>query len=385
MGGFSFTGQPVLNILERIFDIVPGVQKVIGVFYDHLKDGIEAWEVNTRDHSNKSVYMLDTYEPFTKYRNGGKATAWIKNDDLEFHTTRTQYQHEQLEVFDELDHNILLLRYKNEYDHAYDIVFIYFDKSGIGIRSTHTFLSADNRKLIAHILYHAINDLLNTSKNDLDELRAFNKITKNLVNENKNLNDELENTKKKFGLSLVDLCNYHLEEICTSRYTKFRLSHSAIEKIKTYQGEIKNLYSIIQKGVDYVEKLYIDMQSEVYTLEAVHLDFKTEEDSYEEQQDKTSLSERHFKTFLLLNKLEVAAKNVIKKRQDLTGANVGANCSTPISAAAITDALKKHGYRVSLLMNKYPDKWTLIRSGFKPLKNVVESYSDSKMFKINNL
>ena len=61
------------------------------------------------------------------------------------------------------------------------------------------------------------------------------------------------------------------------------------------------------------------------------------------------------------------------KNMDLTSANVSNAFATPISAPAISDALKKHRNKIITLMNKYPERWDIIRRDFRPVKNILAS------------
>jgi hypothetical protein len=49
----------------------------------------------------------------------------------------------------------------------------------------------------------------------------------------------------------------------------------------------------------------------------------------------------------------------------------------PISAPAITDAIRKNRENILQLLEQHPEKWQLIRSYFKPLTNILPE-SDSR-------
>jgi hypothetical protein len=82
---------------------------------------------------------------------------------------------------------------------------------------------------------------------------------------------------------------------------------------------------------------------------------------------------RYIKTIQMLNKLENAANKVQSNGKSLSGSNLGHAMSTPISAPAISDALKKHKNKIQSLCNKYPDEWTLIRKAFRPVINILSA------------
>ncbi|MBL6950397.1 MAG: hypothetical protein ISR57_07110, partial [Bacteroidales bacterium] len=60
----------------------------------------------------------------------------------------------------------------------------------------------------------------------------------------------------------------------------------------------------------------------------------------------------------------------------LTSVNVGKEFPTPISAPAITDALRKHKKRIIHLFDQYPEKWEIIRHEFRPIQNILNAIQD---------
>ena len=88
---------------------------------------------------------------------------------------------------------------------------------------------------------------------------------------------------------------------------------------------------------------------------------------------ETMADSRYTKTIHILNRLELAAKKVQSEGKSLNGSNVGLAMETPISAPAISDALKKHKSKIQNLCNEFPDEWKLIRKHFKPIINTLSA------------
>jgi hypothetical protein len=82
------------------------------------------------------------------------------------------------------------------------------------------------------------------------------------------------------------------------------------------------------------------------------------------------------KTRLFLDRLERAASKLSANGEDLTSSAVGQTMDRPISAPAITDALRKNRRRVLLLLEQNPEKWPIIRNQFRPLINIVVKSDD---------
>jgi hypothetical protein len=87
-----------------------------------------------------------------------------------------------------------------------------------------------------------------------------------------------------------------------------------------------------------------------------------------------SLSDSRFhRTIQLLNRLESAAKKVQANGNSLTGSAVGQAMDNPISAPAISDALKKHKNKIQTLCKDFPEEWLTIRKSFKPIMNALSA------------
>jgi hypothetical protein len=78
------------------------------------------------------------------------------------------------------------------------------------------------------------------------------------------------------------------------------------------------------------------------------------------------------RTRQFLNRLERSASILADNGEDLTSSAVGQTMERPISAPAISDALRKNKRRVLLLLEQNPTQWPLIRQYFKPLINIVD-------------
>ena len=80
----------------------------------------------------------------------------------------------------------------------------------------------------------------------------------------------------------------------------------------------------------------------------------------------------------MLNKIELAVKTVMANKERVTGINVGKAFEKPISAAAITDYLKKHFNEVNEILAENPSKFPEARANFKPLINIIPYNSKIK-------
>ena len=97
--------------------------------------------------------------------------------------------------------------------------------------------------------------------------------------------------------------------------------------------------------------------------------FSEEKSLAENQEEEVEIRYRNTKRFL--DRYEQAAALLKKQNKPITGANIGEACTPSISHAAISDVLKKHRNKIISLLQKYPDKWTVLRTEFRPVKNLL--------------
>ncbi len=92
------------------------------------------------------------------------------------------------------------------------------------------------------------------------------------------------------------------------------------------------------------------------------------------EQNIDTHSDRYAKTITLLDNLNQAVKSVKSKGLKTIGVNVGLEMpGKAISSPAISDALKNHKRKILTLFEKYPNRWTELRTNFKPIQNLSKN------------
>jgi hypothetical protein len=378
MTTFSFIENPVVHVLKHAHDLLPGIEKVIAIYYCSESNEIRAkYRLDTLGNDNKieDLSFEDASGIIDKWRKTNSYYSWYKKEDTPFEIQKKK-KHVQMNVFNELDNTILSLGFLNEHDQKYDLLLFYFNPtlSNFGVSDSDKVLNQENKKIIGFLLYNSLRTIIETSKSDLSVLNTNNENTKSLVKRYAQSKEDLEKSKNNYGLSLTDLCCSYLKEFSdsSSRFN-YILTEDALNKIKSYQGDISALKNVIQKSISFVNNLYFDTnETDIYISEE-YLNFESIGAGNATKPQEVQLYDRYSKTILLLDKLENAARDVVARNMDITSANVGNACSTPITAPAISDAVKKHRNKIIYLLNKYPDRWKLIRTEFRPVRNVLSS------------
>ena len=304
---------------------------------------------------------------------------WFTVDELPFETAQTREV--QLDVFHELERNVLCLPLRNEADGHHDLIFLYFPEnfSSFKISSTSKSLFPEHRIIIGSLLQNAVQTIAQMNADNRENLRQINGSTRSIIDRYKASQEELKKLTSGVQRNILDLSKHLLDEITPGGSTRFVFTVAAAEKLKKFKGEIPDLKILLQKAVNFASALEFDRGGDEIRLEEYHIDLDLQRDLQRSQATISMPSARYAKTVALLDKLEEAAAQVLSRDLPLTSANVGHACSKSISAPAISDALKKHRAKILTLLNEYPDRWNLIRAEFKPLVNVLSAkYNETR-------
>lgn len=371
----SFLKNPFLRLLENAHLFFPGIEKVVVVFYDNGKKEISAACVLPKKNPGviDPVGLGDNKAIVQKSRGNKTPTAWYTRKELPYDLQ--PLTRNQIEIFEERMRTVLLLRFPNNYDGMQDLVFLHFQESMsmFGLNLASRSLSTDFKSIIGFLVHHFILTFTRLIEADTKAVQSIIDSTKSTISEMMQAKEEMRRTQEYYGQSLVDLCQNYLEEFQKETGRYYRLHESAFRKIRTYSGEIKHLKTIIRNAI-----LYSDYLSGISSPGPIFVyDWHLNTQIYVPDTKKEPLhsypEDRYAKTIYLLNRLESAAKEVVRQNLKLTGRNVGQFCEKPITAAAITDALDKHKKKIAELFARYPEKWEIIRNDFRPVRNATSS------------
>lgn len=375
---FSFSENPILFILQMLPSLLPGIEKVITVFYSPESSGITSEQIRNYDgeYVQESIQVSDNLSVFNRLRTENAPYSWLRKEDLPFEIKPKERV--QLEIFNELSNNILLIRISNTFDAKNDLFFIYFnqDLSNFGTIHPDKILSTDSKTIIGHILRNSVLTILQNHQNDKDLFATLNENIRSMIRERNVLRSELELTGKKYQEGMIRLCNSYLIDLSKNNKITYRLSEEALKKIRDYTGDIGHLRPIITQAARYAETMNLERTTDTVLISDFHIVLDEKKEPLPKESLPQPIGEvpvKYNKAFLLLDKLENAALHVKAKNKLLTGANIGNEFPTPVSPPAITDALKKHRQKILYLFHEYPGRWSIIRSEFRPVQNILNA------------
>lgn len=384
MTPFSFTESPVLNVLGKVSGFLPGIRKVVAVYYCNDSSEIKAKAVCDSDaYTIEDIIAAEFKDSIEELRSVSAHIKWLKDDEMPFDNVHFKKQliidkprkknQNQLEVFDEENIVVLSIGFLNQYDNNYDRLFFRFNRelSNFGVSDSSKTFTPDLRNIIGFLIYNNVKTIINSCREDLSKYISFNEHTKAIIKKINRLKEDAEKANNSFGLNIADLCKSYVAELSSnSDRFNYILTDDAINRLKAYRGDITELKPIILKAVAFADNLYFNSpETDIYISEE-YLNFENIGAGTATKPQEVQLFDKYSKTIMLLDKLENAARDVVANNMNLTSANVAKACSTPITAPAVSDALKKHRGKIKTMFEKYPDRWKIIRENFKPVRNL---------------
>ena len=372
---FSFTGEPALFILNRIPDLVPGVQKIFAVYRSNGMDTLSyTILVKEMDGFIPRDFYPDHASPvIERLRNENAPYSWLLKEELPFDPEHRGKVN--LDLFRESDNNVLLIRVNNQFDSLNDLFFLLFDRglnSFGGVTSREVF-ATDNKTIIATLVRNAILAMRKVYYSDKDVLATLHENLRSMIEEMENLKKEASRMREKYREGIIRLCQGYLEGLSRQNLRSYAFTESTVEKLSGYSGDLSLLAGVIEKALEYADSMIPEPGQQEIKIYDFHIVFSPGTAVRAENIPVLfgDVPVKYGKTLLLLDKLEKAAESLKSRNKLLTSSNIGHEFPSPVSPPAITDALKKHRAKILFLFSEYPNRWEIIRNEFRPVQNIL--------------
>ena len=372
---FSFTGSPIQSVLEQAHEAVPGVEKVLAIFFDEQLFSIRAL-ISQRDNQGVVIEEVDKIEEMqtiVDMRNSSSPITWRRKDEIPFDITAASKN--TITMFDELYNTVLVLSFPNEKDGGQDLLFYYFstNTSNFGVSHSSRDLTTEHKGMISHMLYHFVRSLLKDHKKNQQQLLSINKNTQNAIHQIKALKKQLLEKDNRYKRSITSLCLQYVKEMEQVLNSSIQLTQEALDKLIAYDGDINNLKKIIEQAAIFAQTVNIGYSVGDIEIDDVHINFDIGELIPAQSYKRVNLGvrdERIQKTIAILDTMEKTARGLKERNVKLTSENLGRSLPSSKGASGITDQLKNHKMRIKNLFEEYPKRWNLIRSEFTPIRNI---------------
>jgi len=363
------------KVLSCFPDLVPGIEQVVLIHYQNNTTNTTGYLLQKEDgnYSTKPIRIDASTSIFSDYNGSGQSFTWFPKNQLPFEIHSKDRI--QLTIFSELKNSVLLVKYSSAVTHDSDLYFIYFNEnlSNFLLEKVSEPFSAQHKNMVGFLLSNSIRTLYQIYDTQQQITIAFDEQIRHIIHERDELNEKLNQSAKKEREGILSLVTAYLSRFAKQYGIKAALTDSAKIKLRSYTGELFQIEEVVRNALDFAGALYTPSESTPLLIADYHIRFPEPLQQKISEEVIEGLPQRLVKTHLLLDRLELAATGIKQRKENLTSANVGKEFPTPISAPAISDALRKHKKRIIQLFDQYPDKWEIIRHEFRPIQNLLSS------------
>jgi hypothetical protein len=364
----SFKSHPIQAILSLSNLFFNGATKAIGVYFDNSADDIVSISCDIFNNETQFIQLND--QIINKLRNDAANKLWVSPTLLGIVESNKKII--QLSLEDELDNSVLLLKFENEFDHKFDLLFIFFnkDKNTFDISAKQEALNTSSKNIIAHLLYNSLSAFITNQQQNKTLFYQIIKSTSILQDNIEKANEELNSTKNQLKESLNSLLSNILTPIEKLNNVSFVITAASFEILQNFKGSSEELKSIVNNAASIALNLSLGKNIEILPEHFIFENYQTKQEAKEVSKE-TETFNRYSKTIQVLDRFEKAARQLLDKNQQLTSKNLGLQCNPSISAPAISDAIKNHRKKIISLLEMHPEKWPIIRNEFKPILNIL--------------
>ncbi len=369
MARLSFISHPFETLLPQLQQVTPGLEKCVAIYYDNFSKqtvAVEAFENGELAPLNADFSLLQ------KERRKVKPTDWIRKTDMPFDVKESGL--EQLTINDELKNNVLVMRFKNPDDEKSDVVYLFFNEhfGNFRLSKTDDVLTAGAKNIIQNLLYKTWNEQIKQMRNDFVIWQTLSR-----AEQIKHAREqELQQKWKDAQQQLRDTVNNSIRYILSKQQNttaKIIVTDKAVDKIAALRLPLEQVELLLEQALVLAENKVSDRNEIVISESEIIPELLPATNTTPTYTDDETVELRYKKTKNFLDRYEQAAQRLKRENKPITGANIGAACRPSVSHAAISDVLKKHRNKIISLLQKYPDKWPILRSEFRAVKNLTDN------------
>lgn len=360
------------NIRDRVLqmwpEMFPGIDRVVMLYISGKGEtGGREMVLTGNQYRTKELLTEGLNDYLLKMTTEQVGYSWLHKDQLPFE--QKSLEAGQLQLFSEQFHIVLMVRLKDQIHQSMDVYYIFFreDQSNFGVSRLQGVFDTTRKALVGSLAFRFANMMYQSFISWQQSFNEFTNVTRQLLSQKSSdvnqdrLHQWVNQWSKEF-----------LSSFSLSQGIQLTLSEQAIKKLMN-SGSYQAATEALQTAAKFALMLNNNQNELVVIDENMIL---LDETNYSNQQttftEGANVGNRLSKTMLFLDKLEKAAQKLVEMGEDLTSSSVGKQMDRPITAPAITDALRKNMRRVILSLEKYPNRWPLIRHQFRPLTNILD-------------
>ena len=367
---YTFIEHPLSYLADNLKNYIPGVTEAYVAYCNPNKEVVLKCFSET---GASKLSLKNKMHLLQKTRKNKASHAWFRKDMLLFlnETSNTGVKNkkkiQQLTLEDEDDNNYLCLKFISPFDRMFDMLIIKVPHARIFGMSAGSKITTQQKATIGNLLYNVFAARI---KEEYNNLETHNLVLHNLHNQKtalENIKEENLLLKENYKISLQHFMNSLVAQINKEMAISIALSEDAKDFIISKITDLETIEKAIRGAVHMALNLTINYSSTLL-IEPQHI-------SIEERKHidvAVYKNDKYSNIIEMLDKYEVAASKAHQREWKINGNTVSELCEPKITPSAITFNLKKYKKPINTILERYDDKWPLLRSYFKPLKNVIE-------------
>lgn len=360
---YSFIKHPILGVVNSPTSYIPGIEEAYAIYCNQSK------ELVAKQYANGILSTLNfrnTTHIVQQFRKNKFTFSWMRNEMLPF-TKNESKQEKQLTLADETDNNYLVLKYLSPYDQMYDVVIFKISNPAMFGVTKNNQLDTIQKATIGNLLYNAIHKKV---KDEYTNFETHLMVLKNLKVQKATLDQLKEDNlllESNYKKSLLEYIDNIIRSFNNENEVTIALSDDAKEEIISKKVAIERLENALLNAAHMAMNLNLSFESTLL-IEPEHI--LLEEDI--KKDSKTFKNDKYNNVIEILDRYELAAKKAHSRDWKINGQTVADLCDPQVTPSAITFNLKKYKKAINTLLERYDDKWPILRTYFKPLKNIIE-------------
>jgi len=378
---FNFLQRPILSALSDAAQLLPGLKQVDLIYHEAKNGLLQIISVNNKDRKARHIKRFDVNktENILRFANSIKGSKWYDESELPFSDTLHNHSYN---IFNEIQKSVLCIGYESS-DRLHTDVFIFYFKdnaSEFGPMHKDKVLETTQKIVIERLLQTSLKAIINNYQQNQMAMHAFNKNIQLLLRAKQ---QKIEDQKQEISYQIKNM-DAIIDGILTGvkgSHQEVEISPEAKSILRPYLYDISIIKNAIIKALEFAATLSFGLPQDAIVLsEDFFIELKQNTSAIatqtKKQVDEYSADTKIFK---FLDALEQAVHKLSVKGMKPTSSNVGSMLSQPITAAAISDKLKNHSRMINLLLKQYPGYWELIRTKFRPIVNIQEKSTNTRV------
>lgn len=376
----SFLKHELMYAAEFIPGMIKGIDRLCYFYFDPDRRQLVSMLTDGKGASLPFPLNETVLTNIARWRREKKGAAWFQSDEIPFDRDFNKEHRIQLSFEDEDNRNVLMIPIRNVQDHLNDLIFIYLDKNmnHFGIQKGRQAFTQDHKLIIQELIGNTLSNLIEEHKKNRSIYSGILENRHSLSLKYEQAQRELERRDHFYRNHIREFVRGILDQTGKRLGFQIVMEEAVYDDIYAYRGDLDRLEKSLRTAAEVALNTHF---SNADILKIGKTDFILPEEeiqaiSESSTEKKTISFDRYAGTIELLDRYEDAARAALHAGEKVIGKQIGARCTPPITNAAITDSIKKHGLRILELFERYPDRWNIIRSDFKSIQNLSQGQTN---------